>query len=270
MLTNGEQKIFIWIDFSSETGTVIAHGVHVASILEKEICLMYQSPNEPDKAEEAISGLTRLTLPLIPIFGASRIHTYVTSKPMEIILTQLAEEFDALLLVAPKSKSKLLLPKLSHSGFPFLFVSATQHPERCYQKIAVPVGYMKKSKDLALWSSYLARHNGAKVSLIKALEIFDEDKRRVMSNLFSIERLFKNFSFPFETIEINTTSWKIQKKALQHALGFKNGLLIISFTHGASIIDRLLGLNDGFVIEHSEELSLMCVNSKRDLYTLCG
>jgi len=106
--------------------------------------------------------------------------------------------------------------------------------------------------------------------LIKALESSEEDKRRVMGNLFSIERLFKNFPFSFETIEMHTPSWKIQKKALEHALGFKNGLLIISFTHGASLIDRLLGLNDGFVIEHSEELSLMCINSKRDLYTLCG
>lgn len=270
MLTNGEQKIFIWVDFSIETATAIQHGVQVASILEKEICLMHQSPVETNKIEEAKSGLAGLALPLVGIFGASRVHTYVTTHPLEIILTELAEEFDALLLVAPKRKSKVLLPKLSHSGFPFLFVSANQHPESSYQKIAVPVGYMKKSKDLALWSSYLARHNGAKVSLIKAIESSEEDKRRVMSNLFSIERLFKNFHFSFETIEMHTPTWKIQKKALEHALGFKNGLLIISFTHGSSFIDRLLGINDEFVIEHSEELSLMCINSQRDLYTLCG
>jgi len=270
MLANGEQKIFIWIDFSSETGTTIAHGVQVASILDKEICLMHQRPNEAKNIEEAKSRLVALALPLVAKFGLSRIHTYVTAQPLEIILTELAEEFDALLLVAPKRKSKVLLPKLSHSGFPFLFVSAILDPERSYQKIAVPVGYMKKSKDLALWSSYLARHNGAKVSLIKAIESSEEDRKRVMGNLFSIERLFRNFPFAFETIEMHSPSWKIQKKALEHALGFKNGLLIISFTHGASFIDRLFGLNDGFVIEHSEELSLMCINSQRDLYTLCG
>jgi len=270
MLANGEQKIFIWIDFSFETGMTIQHGIQVASILDKEICLICQSPDDTKKIEEASSGLASLAHPLEKIFGASRIHTHVTTHPLEIILTELAEEFDALLLVAPKTNSKLLLPKLSHSGFPFLFVSAMQHPEKSYQKIAVPVGYMKKSKDLALWSSYFARHNGAKVIMIKALESSDKDKRRVMSNIFSIERLFRNFRFPFETIEMHTPTWKIQKKALEHALGFQNGLLIISFTHGASIIDRLLGLNDDFVIEHSDELSLMCINSQRDLYTLCG
>jgi len=38
-LTNGEQKIFIWIDFSPETEVAILHGVQVALILDKEICL---------------------------------------------------------------------------------------------------------------------------------------------------------------------------------------------------------------------------------------
>lgn len=270
MLSNGEQKIFIWIDFSSETEVAILHGVQVALILDKEVCLMYHASNNGLNIEEAESLLKGLTATLSQTFGPARIHTFVTIHPLDTILTELAEEFDALLLVAPKTKSKELLPKLPHSGFPFLFVSAKQHPDKSYQKIAVPVGYGKKSKDLALWSSYFARHNGAKVSLIQALETFDEDKRSVSRNLFSIERLFKNFSFQYEIIECHASSWKIQKKALEHTLSFQNGLLIISFSYQSSLIDRFLGTNDAFVINHSEELSVMCINSQRDLYTFCG
>ena len=147
MLANGEQKIFIWIDFSPETEVAILHGVQVALILDKEICLIYQIFTEGLKKEEAESRLIGLTGPLVQVFGSARIHTFVTIHPLDTILTELAEEFDALLLVAPKTRSKELLPKLPHSGFPFLFVSAKQHPNESYQKIAVPVGYMKKSKD---------------------------------------------------------------------------------------------------------------------------
>jgi len=269
-LTNGEQKIFIWIDFSPETEVTIRHGVQVAQILNKEICLIYRSSGGELKNDDPKLLLSKLITPLVSILGTERVHIFVTEHPLNTILTEMAEEFDALLLVASKTRSKELLPVLSHSGFPFLFVSATQNPERSYQKIAVPVGYMKKSKDLALWSSYFARHNKAKVWLIKAMERFGEDQRRVMSNLFSIERLFKNFNFSFEIIECHTPSWKIQKKAMGQALGFQYGLLIISFTHQASLFDRILGVNDGFVIDHSEDLSVMCINSQRDLYTFCG
>ena len=123
---------------------------------------------------------------------------------------------------------------------------------------------------MALWSSYFARHNGAKVTLLKSVEMFEEDNRMVMNNLFSIERLFKNFSFPFEIVECHTSTWKIQKKSLEHALGYQNGLLIISFTYRSTFIDRFFGINDANVIVRSEGLSVMCINSQRDLYTFCG
>ncbi len=269
-LANGEQKIFIWIDFSPETEVVMLHGIQVALILDKEICLIYHPIKESTKVPEAESRLLGLSAPVAQIIGQERVHTFIASLPLSSTLTEMAEEYDALLLVAHKKNSRELLPKLPHSGFPFLFVSANQDLNKNYQNITVPVGYMKKSKDLALWSSYFARHNGAKVSLIKAMETSEEDKKRVMGNLFSIERLYKNFHFPFDIVECHTPTWKIQKKALEHALGIQYGLLIISFTYSSSLPDRFFGVNDAFVIDHSEELSVMCINSQRDLYTLCG
>ncbi len=269
-LGNGEQKIFIWIDFSKETEVVILHGVQVAMILNKEICLIGSPAVKNGTVEEAESRLRSLTLPISKILGTGRVHYLITLLPLQSILTEMAEEYDALLLVAHKKNSKELLKQLPHSGFPFLFVSAKDNLDLSYRKIAVPVGYMKKSKDLALWSSYFARHNGGKVTLLKTIEKFGEDNRMVMSNLFSIERLFKNFQFPYEVVECHTSTWKIQKTALEHALGFQQGVLIISFTYSSSFIDRLFKINDAFVIAHSEDLSVMCINSQRDLYTFCS
>ncbi len=269
-LANGEQKIFIWIDFTPETEVSILHGVQVAMILNKEVCLIYHPSGRSNAVEDAESRLLRLTVPIAQIVGSGRVHHLVAVQPLPTILTELAEEYDALVLVAHKKNSKELLRQLPHSGFPFLFVSANHLPDSNYKKIAVPVGYMKKSKDLALWSSYFARHNGATVTLLSSIEMFGEDKRMVMNNLFSIERLFKNFKFPYEIVECHSPTWKIQKMALEHALGFQHGLLIISFTYSSSFIDRLFQINDEFVIHHSEELSVMCINSQRDLYTFCG
>jgi hypothetical protein len=269
-LDNGEQKIFIWIDFSPETEVTILHGVQVAMILKKEICLIYHHSDKTRDAGEAESRLQKLIEPIAQIVGVERVHHLVALPAVESILTEMAEDYDALLLVAHKKNSKELLRKLPHSGFPFLFVSAKHQLELSYQKIALPVGYMKKSKDLALWSSYFARHNGAKVTLLRTIEMFGEDDRMVMNNLFSIERLFKNFQFPYETVECHTPTWKIQKTALEHALSFQHGLLIISFTYSSSFVDRLFKINDAYVIDHSEELSVMCINSQRDLYTFCS
>ena len=270
MLANGEQKIFIWIDFSPETEVTILHGVQVAMILEKEICLIHHPGKAGKKTGEAESRLLSLAVPVAEILGKERVHCYLTMKPMSEILTELAEDYDTLVLVAHKKNSKELLPHLPQSGFPFLFVSSLQDPDNSYRRIAVPVGYMKKCKDLALWSSYFGRHNGASITLVKSKESFEEDNRVIMSNLSSITRLFRNFRFPFEIEETGKSSWKIQKSTLEYALGFQNGLLIISFTHRSTFLDRIFKLDDAFVIDHSENLSVMCINSQRDLYTLCG
>jgi hypothetical protein len=269
-LLNGEQKIFVWMDFTPESEIAILHAVQVALILDKEICLMYKTEGEQQKINDAVKWLESLTKPLVEIFGAGRVHSYVATIPFEMLLTEMAENFDALLLVAHKSKIRELFHVLPRSGFPFLFVSAEQNPEHFYQNITVPVGYMKKSKDLALWSSYFARHNEAKVTLISANETFEEDKKTVQRNLHSIERLFRNFKFPFETIDCSTSSWKIQRKSLEHALLHQDGLLIISFSHRSSLLDRLFQITDAYVLDHSQTLSVMCINSQRDLYTFCG
>ena len=90
-----------------------------------------------------------------------------------------------MLLVAHRHNSQELLPQLPHSGLPFLLVSAEQIGEKRYQRIAVPVGCQKKSKDLALWGRYFDRHNGAKISLIHSTNHFEEDKNRVFSIFLS-------------------------------------------------------------------------------------
>ena len=268
-LNNGEQKIFVWIDFTPETEVTILHGIEVAKILDKELCLMCQIENE-GILEEVTTRMNGLGNSIHPILGMDRVHHYISRQPLSTILTELAEEFDALLLVAHKQNSKELLPQLAHSGFPFLFVSSRQVLAINYQKIAVPIGYLKKGKDLALWSSYFARHNGAKVSLILANDYFEEDKRRVLSILLSIERLFKNFHFPYESIFTHTPTWKIQRRALEEAVGYQEGLLIITFTNRTSVVKRLFRIDDRYVIDRAGSLSVMCINSQRDLYTFCS
>ena len=121
-LANGEQKIFIWIDFTPESEVVILHGIQVAHILDKEVCLISQEKKGSENIETKTSRLLALTQPIAKILGSNRVHHFTTFFPLSDILTELAEEYDALLLVAHKKDSKELLRSLPHSGFPFLFV----------------------------------------------------------------------------------------------------------------------------------------------------
>ncbi len=270
-MESGEQKIFVWCDFSPAMEIAIQHGIQVASILGKELCLMHLLKGHPrgnsEMAEARLRGIAARTAALAP---SIRIHFIVMGEPLDRILTHLAEVFDALVLVAHKKSAPQLLPFLHESGFPFLFVSAKDHLDQLYRQIVIPVGYMKKSKDLALWGSYFGRHNGASIDLLMASEPSGADMESVKKNILSIARLYRNFSFPYRPIECHSPTWKLQKAALNHSMGLKTGLLILSASFKTTFIDRWMGLTEDRVIEKSEELSVMCINSQRDLYTLCG
>ena len=199
-----------------------------------------------------------------------KVKYLVSDQPVVNSLADLAEKYECLVLVAHKVSVPQLLPVLQYAAFPFLFVSAKTNIDKIYKRIVVPVGYMKKSKDLALWASYLSRHNGAMIDIFVADEGWSDDRQVVKSNLLSIQRLYAKFGFPFQVIESHSATWKLQKASLNHALSLNSGMLIVAASSKPTFIDSLLGLTERKVIGRSEELSVMCVNSQRDFYTFCG
>ena len=80
-LSNGEQKIFVWIDFTSASEISVLHGIQVAMILDKELCLMCQIDNE-SIMEEATTKLNGLATPIHPILGMDRVHHYISRQPL--------------------------------------------------------------------------------------------------------------------------------------------------------------------------------------------
>jgi hypothetical protein len=270
-MENGEQKIFVWCNFSDGMDDAILHGIVIASTLGKELCLFHLLDHKHHESREIAEARLRGSVTrVIPLLSGKQIKYLVSDKPMTDCLADMAELYECLVLVMHKNLVPNLLPFLQYAAFPFLFVSAKKNLGEIYKHIVVPVGYMKKSKDLALWASYLGRHNSAMIDIFASDEGWSEDQKSVRSNLFSINRLYGKFRFPFRIIESHTPTWKLQKASLAHALSMKAGMLILATSFKTTFIDTLLGLTEYKVIGKSEELSVMCVNSRRDFYTFCN
>ena len=269
-MENGEQKIFVWCDFSAEMDYAVLHGVTVAMTLKKELCLFHHLDSKHrENFEMAVARLSGMASKIVPLLPNYPVKYIVLQTPVLEALNDLAEHYECLVLIAPKTASKILLPLLEYALFPFLFVSARVNINDVYKRVVVPVGYMKKSKDLALWASYLGRHNGATIDIFVAEESGATDQNTVQANLFSVQRLFGKFSFPYQVVESHTPTWRLQRAALLHSLGLKNGVLMIAATFSTTFIDTLMGLTENKVISKSDDLSVMCINSRRDFYTFC-
>ena len=270
-MENGQQKIFVWCNFSEGMNDAIVHGMTIAITLHKELCLFHHLDKKlHENGEMAQARLRGAASKISPLMSSLEVKYFVNDLSIKECLAQLSQLYECLVLVAHKKSSPELLPVLQYAAFPFLFVSAKENIDQIYKRIVVPVGYMKKSKDLALWASYLGRHNDAMIDIFIADEGWNADQKVVKNNLFSIQRLYTKFSFPFQVIESHTSTWKLQKASLFHALGLKSAMLIVAATFQPTILDSILGLTEKKVIAKSEELSVMCVNSQQDFYTFCG
>ena len=270
-MENGEQKIFVWCNFSDGMDDTILHGIVIASTLGKELCLFHLLDHRLHETTEIAEARLRGTTSKISDYlKGIRVRYLVMDQDMIKSLTDLSELFECLVLVSHKKSAAHLLSFLQYAAFPFLFVSAKTDLDQIYKQIVVPIGYMKKSKDLALWASYLGRHNNASINLFLSDEGFSEDQKTVKNNLFSIQRFYAKFRFPFQVIESHTPTWKLQKASLSHALSLKFAMVIIAGSFKTTFLDSFLGLTEGKVILKSEELSVMCVNSRRDFYTFCS
>ncbi|GET29707.1 hypothetical protein [Prolixibacter sp. SD074] len=267
-----EQKIVVWCDFSPGMDAALLHGTYLASILKKELLLLHLIDNkhQEDKlmAEAKMRGVAGRTSDIIP---SVRVRYLVREHDLsQEMLMDLSEVYDVILMTAGKTSSKQLLPKLKLSGFPFLFVNGKKEIGNLYKRLVIPVGYMRRSKDLALWASYIGRNNQALVDLLAAREPGVDDRKRVEKNLSAIEVLFDKFAFPYQVIESSYQTWKLSRSALEHALGVSEALLIVSGNDKTTFIDNWLGLTIRKLLRKSGNIPVMCINSYLDLYTLCG
>ncbi len=270
-MENGEQKIFVWCNFLEGMEDSILHGILIASILGKELCLFHLlDRNLHENTEIAEARLRGATSRISELLSGIKVRYLIMDQEIIKALNDLSELYECLVLVSHKNTSGKLLPYLQYAAFPFLFISARSNIDSIYKQIVVPVGYMKKSKDLALWASYLGRHNNAVINLFLSDEGWNEDQKTVKNNLFSIQRFYGKFKFPFQVIESHTPTWKLQKAALGHTLSLKFAMLVIAGSFKTTVLDSILGLTEDKVISKSEDLSVMCVNSRRDFYTFCS
>jgi len=270
-MENGEQKIFVWCDFSDGMEVSIVHGLLIASILKKELCLLHLLKQEDEEvAFNYIERLKAIVTEISSISSQVVVRYWVVKQDIINSLVDLAERYECLALVAHKKNTASLLPYLQFAAFPFLFVSATIDIEPIYKNLVVPVGYMKKCKDLALWASYLGRNNAAHINLYLSNDGAGNDQRTVQNNLFSIQRFYDKFSFPSSVIQSQSPTWRLQKSSLKYALTQSKAMLVIAGSYQTTFVDSLLGLTELKVIGNSQDLSVLCVNSQLDFYTFCN
>lgn len=265
-----EQKIVVLLSLTSSDKMLILNGLKIASLFQKELCLLYNfSKKEKKYREELKQQLTNYSLPLKKEVSGLNVSTLLLSEKLVHLPEKLSDDFEAIFLIAPSSQFAKYSKAVTESPVPFLFVDENRETVPEYKNLVLPIDLRRENSDSALWSSYFGRFNGAEIVVVAANDKDRENKKQVAKNIVLSKKLFQKFNISHKIFRGQKSSLGNAFEALELALSSKADFLTILGSSTITPLDLMIGLPERKIIKKAGSLPVLVINPRKDNYILC-
>ena len=167
---------------------------------------------------------------------------------------------------------------ISKSRIP-VFTVGNRMPEKGdYQQIILPLDINCQDKELALWASYFPAYfqkNCAHIPKENLLVhiIFNQYKdellrQKVENNVAFVTKMFNNLETPYK-LHPFTKIDNIHTFGLEFAEEIGNSIMLFLMTENYSLIDLIFGPIDNKILGNKENIPMLCLNPREDIFVLC-
>ncbi len=269
MTDNKEQKIVVYTELRETDQNLILHGLKLAAIFKKELCLLYNYQHKKKKQRDEFKGKLQTYAAVIKQeVPEQKVSTLLISESQSRMPDLLAEDYEAVMFVLNSLNFKRYSTALSETSVPFLFV----HPESKimdYNHLVQPIDMRKETSDSSLWCSYFGRFNAAEIITISANDKTREAKNKVMKNTDLTRKLYQKFKIIHKRFKGSKSSLRNVFEALELALVSDCNLLVILGSSSITPVDWLIGLPERKIVNRAGKLPVMIINPRKDNYILC-
>jgi hypothetical protein len=264
MDNNIEQKIIIFVEFSAPDKTLIYHGLKLAQIFQKQLCLFYNIPRKQKKHYLQYKEQLNTYVNELRDINVSSLLLSSSFKQLPLLLT---EEYEGILFVA-NALNKRYLSLIPDCTVPVLFI----HPDSQvidYNRLIQPVDIRKEIGDTTLWCSYFGRSNDASIVSLVANDKTRENRYNIQKNIENCKNIYDKFKIHHKLFKGKKNSLGNAFEALETALSSDCNLLVILGSSSITPLDLLIGLPEKKIIKKAGKLPIMVINPQRDNYILC-
>ena len=252
-MSNSSQKVVVVCDFSERMKEVIVHGVRMASILRKELCLAALWKDKAQKVEQQ-EKLFQTLKKLKANLPDMDISWLLLRKSLHDNMEKLVDDYEAVLVVLHQTDIKWALKAFRLSSIAFLFVNGEVPRYLSYKNVLVPIDFRKASKETSLWASYFGRFNKSQVQLIYAHETDPDQANKLMRNLNFFKKFLSSMNVSFQLVAGKSSSWGIWNEAISKADQWEGDVVIFSGSSTISLIDLIIGLPEKKIIKKAGEI----------------
>jgi len=268
MSNSSGQKIVVICDFSERMKEVVVHGVRMAGVLRKELCLtaIWKDKVQKNQLEEKLIQTSKSLKTNLPDMEISWL---LLQKSLQDNMQKLVDEYEAVFVVLHQKDIKWAIKAFRESSIAFLFVNGEISRFLSYKNVLVPIDFRKASKETSLWASYFGRFNKSQVHLIYAHETDRDQANKLMRNLNFFQRFLSSLNVRYHSVPGKTSSWGICDEAIAKADELNGDVLIFSGSSAISLIDLLIGLPEKKIIKKAGYLPILMINPRKDICVLC-
>ena len=265
---SSDQKIVVICDFSERMKEVIVHGVRMAAVLRKELCLtaIWKDKAQKIHLQEKLIQTSKSLKGNLPDMEISWL---LLQKSLQDNMQKLVDDYEAVLVVLHQKDINWAIKAFRLSSIAFLFVNGEIPRFLSYKNVLVPVDFRKASKETSLWASYFGRFNRSQVQLIYAHETDKDQADKLMRNLNFFQKFLSSLNVRHHEIAGKSSSWGICNETLTRADEWKGDVLIFSGSTAISLIDLLIGLPEKKIIRKAGNLPILMINPRKDICVLC-
>ncbi|HPF51262.1 MAG TPA: hypothetical protein PK335_06780 [Draconibacterium sp.] len=268
MTEKKEQKILVIIEQGDNDQSLIKHGIKLAFIFKKELCLFFHASSgkkQQSEARELLNNYARRIKSEIPVLPVSSLVLFGDKSSVPDVL---AEDHEAILLVANAENFRKYTSMLAESPIPFLFVHS-QSEMIDYNHLIQPIDMRKENSDGSLWCSYFGRFNQAEIVAVAAKDTTKEAQSGVAKNVLLTKKLYQKFSIEHKIYKGTRSSFRNSYEALELAHVSDCNLFVMLGSSSVTPLDYLVGLPERKIIKRAGKLPVMVINPRRDNYILC-
>ena len=268
MSNSSGQKIVVICDFTERMKEVVVHGVRMAGILRKELCLtaIWKDKAQKIQLQEKLIQTAKSLKENLPDIEISWL---LLQKSLYDNMQKLVDDYEAVLVVLHQVDIKWAMKAFRESSIAFLLVNGEIPRFLSYKNVLVPVDFRKASKETSLWASYFGRFNKSQVNLIYAHETEGEQAVKLLRNLQFFQKFLTSLNVRYRSIAGKTSSWGICDETIARTNEFQGDVMIVSGSNNLTLIDLLIGLPEKKMIMKAGNLPVLMINPKKDICVLC-
>jgi nucleotide-binding universal stress UspA family protein len=277
-----KQQVLVPVDFSEVSFNAIKYAIEVARIFKSEISLLTVINdnsnkrnifNEEGSAKDKLLPIAKSIIELYKI----PVNVYVVKGNYIKIINSMIEVINAIMIVAgldKKNKTNYFTPRILSTKFrslriPVLIVQKRPPSHIPFKNIILPVDFRKQSKEKAPWSSYFSKLNNSKIHIVFKEYKDDYFLKQLHNNMTLIKKSFDTMTVDYSIYKVKNINCSIDKYAVSYARMNLADLVIILNTDDFAIDDQLFGPAEQRLMLNQEQVPLLCLNPRDDLFIPC-